>query len=991
MLKLLRVFHLISKEKYKKKSQIALVRKSPLFDEEWYLRTYPDVAELGVDPVRHYCLFGWKEGRNPSEYFNTNDYLSLNLDVKASGVNPLAHYIKFGAKEGRAITFPKKNQKKIIAKSHKGPNKGVIYTCITGGYDNLLQHTYQDRNWDYVCFTDAKSLLNQERVGPWVIRPLQFNALDNVRNARWHKTHPHKLVKEYEYSLWIDGNIDVTGSMLFDNAQKCIKEHRLLSVPEHPKRNCIYDEANEIKALKYDLPEVVDAEIAELRRLNFPEKMGLNETNILFRYHNNPKCIAMMEDWFDFIQRYSRRDQLSFNYVIWKNGYNMCNFSGKTDVRYNPTNFLFMKSKTHNGRVFSPAKSSELSMTIIIPIYNALDDLKVTLNSIENANLSKKTKIMLINDCSGQETTEFLRQFVKDKERYSLLENEKNLGFVGTCNRGMRSADTDLICLLNSDTMIPQRFETRVQDCFNSDEKIAIASPLASHSGLWNLPFKDGMTYEQMDAFVEKVSHCCYPDILCPEGFCFFVRKKVIDEIGVLDEIFGRGYCEETDLSLRAMAAGYRGVLIDNLYVYHKRHASFGSEERKIQMEKNQEILWKRWRKFYDEKMETIRMPFIKNYVMQTIYGDEWSDKDFSEASVKKNQKTRTLCVPVRRTFLQAVKAWFLSKKPKFSIIVASYNYEKYIKTTLDSLLQQTYKNFEIIVVDDGSSDNSVGIIKKYAKKHNNIKFYQHDEGKNKGLPDTLELGVSKCTGDYIAFCETDDYWTDNHLAEYVKIINKYAYPEVIENDCECFGDDEKLVEKKQHCIVDRNRNMFKRNKRKFSIKEFRTNNYITTFSAVMVKADELKKCNFLTPRKAVIDWWLWKQLTAQFPIYFIDKRLTKWRIHESYLGRAAQEKALYQQCFITRMDRFLENKDYLTTLSPKDYELIKNSKLFDEDYYKKTYGVTTDCVQHYGTYGWRKGYDPSSSFSTNDYLVSHPDVIDLDVCPLVHYEGKKE
>ncbi len=82
-----------------------LIAKSKYFDKRWYLKTYPDVKKAGVDPVKHYLQFGWKEGRNPSKEFSTNDYLNLNADVKRAKINPLLHYEKYGKKEGRKFSF----------------------------------------------------------------------------------------------------------------------------------------------------------------------------------------------------------------------------------------------------------------------------------------------------------------------------------------------------------------------------------------------------------------------------------------------------------------------------------------------------------------------------------------------------------------------------------------------------------------------------------------------------------------------------------------------------------------------------------------------------------------------------------------------------------------------------------------------------------------------------------------------------------------------
>ena len=76
-----------------------LVKKSGLFDSEYYLANNEDVKNAKVDPIKHYLKFGWKEGRNPSAEFNGNEYLNKRPDVQVAGICPLIHYIKFGKKE----------------------------------------------------------------------------------------------------------------------------------------------------------------------------------------------------------------------------------------------------------------------------------------------------------------------------------------------------------------------------------------------------------------------------------------------------------------------------------------------------------------------------------------------------------------------------------------------------------------------------------------------------------------------------------------------------------------------------------------------------------------------------------------------------------------------------------------------------------------------------------------------------------------------------
>ncbi|MBR3116900.1 MAG: glycosyltransferase family 2 protein [Bacilli bacterium] len=104
--------------------------------------------------------------------------------------------------------------------------------------------------------------------------------------------------------------------------------------------------------------------------------------------------------------------------------------------------------------------------------------------------------------------------------------------------------------------------------------------------------------------------------------------------------------------------------------------------------------------------------------------------------------------------------------KEKISIIIPVYNVEKYLKKCLDSVLNQTYKNFEVICINDGSTDNSLNILSKYAKKDKRIKYFSRS---NKGLLYTRLDGIKKSNGKYIIFLDSDD-WIDK---DYVEVLYK--------------------------------------------------------------------------------------------------------------------------------------------------------------------------------------------------------------------------
>ncbi|MCM1518074.1 MAG: glycosyltransferase [Pseudoflavonifractor sp.] len=101
-------------------------------------------------------------------------------------------------------------------------------------------------------------------------------------------------------------------------------------------------------------------------------------------------------------------------------------------------------------------------------------------------------------------------------------------------------------------------------------------------------------------------------------------------------------------------------------------------------------------------------------------------------------------------------------KRPLISVIVPVYNVEKYLGTCIDSLVSQTYPNIEIILIDDGSTDNSGSICDMYSETHSNISVYHEPNG---GSSVARNKGIDVSTGEYICFVDSDD-WADKHMIE---------------------------------------------------------------------------------------------------------------------------------------------------------------------------------------------------------------------------------
>lgn len=104
----------------------------------------------------------------------------------------------------------------------------------------------------------------------------------------------------------------------------------------------------------------------------------------------------------------------------------------------------------------------------------------------------------------------------------------------------------------------------------------------------------------------------------------------------------------------------------------------------------------------------------------------------------------------------------------KVTVIVPVYNAEENIRKCIKSIINQTYKNFELLIINDGSTDHSLDIIHYYEKQHKNIRVI---DKKNEGVAKTRNLGIEKAHGEYIMFVDNDDYLDENYLKEHIQTI----------------------------------------------------------------------------------------------------------------------------------------------------------------------------------------------------------------------------
>ena len=241
------------------------------------------------------------------------------------------------------------------------------------------------------------------------------------------------------------------------------------------------------------------------------------------------------------------------------------------------------------------------NVDIIIPIYNAYEDLKLCLESIYKFTNLQYHRLILINDNSPDER---IRQFLDGQQREGVIviHNSVNKGFSNNINIGMAQSDNNDVILLNSDTVVTENWVEKLLECAYSDKSIGTVTPVSNNATLCSVPqfceentLNEGMSIDDAGEIVERCSFKAYPRITVAHGFCMLVKREVIDCIGNFDaETFGRGYGEENDFCNRAEQAGYHHVMCDNTYIYHSGTKSFISKEKEEYIKAHERILRER-------------------------------------------------------------------------------------------------------------------------------------------------------------------------------------------------------------------------------------------------------------------------------------------------------------------------------------------------------------------------------------------------------------
>ena len=211
------------------------------------------------------------------------------------------------------------------------------------------------------------------------------------------------------------------------------------------------------------------------------------------------------------------------------------------------------------------------------------------------------------------------------------------------------------------------------------------------------------------------------------------------------------------------------------------------------------------------------------------------------------------------------------------SIIIPVYNGEKTIQETLQSVFQQTFKEFEIIIIDDGSQDKTLEILNSIRDPRLKIYSYQ-----NSGQATARNRGIERAKGQYIAFLDADDLWTPDKLERQLKTLQNSPHAAVVYSWTDYIDESGKFVQPGRHISVEGD-----------VYAELLTTNFVENGSNILVQKQALTEVGgFEASLPPAEDWDLWLRLARRYPFVVVPAPQVLYRVstHSSSSNLAKQE-----------------------------------------------------------------------------------------------------
>lgn len=418
-------------------------------------------------------------------------------------------------------------------------------------------------------------------------------------------------------------------------------------------------------------------------------------------------------------------------------------------------------------------------ISIIVPIYNVEEYLKECLDSIQKQTYQNYDCIM-INDGSTDSSREIAETYLVDS-RFRLI-NQDNQGLSAARNTGLRNLkeESSFVAFVDSDDYLNPLFLEKLAEQISEDVDI-IEGSIQS--------FKEGIYYNLLQIHQDKLVLTTVEEKLeqlWSQGLRGSVFPKLYRKSLLNDNFFPQGFIFE-DLAVipELVTLSKKWVKIqDVLYYYRIRENSITT---KSFSEKNLDIfkILEKFDLFFVDADLNVKLWAERLKYAQLNHQYQTTVLEDNPYASKYQEKLEKLMLKIKKYEKREVTGELIS------IIISVSNTESYLRQCLDSLLNQTYISFEVILLDNGSKDSSAAICQEYAEKDSRFKYFEKEQD---SISSSYNLGIEASKGTYITFIKSDD-WVDSDYLEllYATMIEEKA--DIVVSTYKTFNVDTGLLE----------------------------------------------------------------------------------------------------------------------------------------------------------------------------------------------------
>ncbi len=253
----------------------------------------------------------------------------------------------------------------------------------------------------------------------------------------------------------------------------------------------------------------------------------------------------------------------------------------ENDQRMVETRIAFARQNTWESRLGQIQKeimSCYPKTSLIILTYNNLPLTQQCLDSIIDYTIYPNFEIVVVDNCSSDNTPQYLQEFCKQHSNIRIILNDSNHGFSAGMNQGIQSSDGDYVVLMNNDVVVTPGWLGRLVRHLEADHEIGMIGPVTNATGNEARIETNYRNMDEMREFAEKYTHQHLRDVYPLRElamFCVAIRRSLINQLGPLDERFSVGMFEDDDYAMRVRKEGFKILCAQDAFIHHHNLASF--------------------------------------------------------------------------------------------------------------------------------------------------------------------------------------------------------------------------------------------------------------------------------------------------------------------------------------------------------------------------------------------------------------------------------